>query len=121
MAHFAQLNENNIVQNVIVVSDNDCAGGVPPESESAGQAFIASIGLDGVWKQTSYNTYRHYDQTFDDSVPPKTISSVYVGPAHRTGGTPFRGQYAGIGNFYDADLDEFVTPPTESVTPDGNN
>jgi len=49
MAHFAQLNDDNIVQQVIVVSNNDAP------TEEAGQAFVASLGLDGVWKQTSYN------------------------------------------------------------------
>lgn len=62
MAHFAQIDENNLVTQVIVVSNDDCAGGDFPESEAAGQAFIASIGLSGTWKQTSYNsTFRsHY-------------------------------------------------------------
>ena len=55
MAHFAQL-DNNIVRQVIVVADEDCGGGEFPASEPAGQAFIASIGLTGTWKQTSYNS-----------------------------------------------------------------
>lgn len=54
MAHFAKV-ENGIVQTVIVVSNADCAGGDFPASEAAGQAFIASIGLAGTWKQTSYS------------------------------------------------------------------
>lgn len=54
MAHFAQLNDN-IVQQVIVVSNDDCGGGDFPESEPIGQAFIASLGLAGVWLQTSYH------------------------------------------------------------------
>ena len=54
MAHFAKI-ENGLVTNVIVVGDDDCNGGVFPTSEPVGQAFIASIGLDGEWKQTSYN------------------------------------------------------------------
>ena len=49
MAHFAQLNNDNIVQQVIVVS-NDIA-----IDESAGKSFIASLGLTGEWVQTSYN------------------------------------------------------------------
>jgi hypothetical protein len=56
MAHFAQLDSNNIVQQVIVVANEDCGGGEFPASEPAGQAFIASIGLTGTWKQTSYNS-----------------------------------------------------------------
>ena len=54
MAHFAKV-ENGIVREIIVVGNENCAGGDFPESEAAGQAFIASIGLAGVWKQTSYN------------------------------------------------------------------
>lgn len=54
MAHFAKV-ENNIVQQVIVVSNKDCGGGEFPQSEPIGQAFIASLGLTGEWKQTSYS------------------------------------------------------------------
>lgn len=55
MAHFAQINSNNVVIEVIVVSNNDCAGGEFPESEPIGQTFIASMGLLGTWLQTSYH------------------------------------------------------------------
>jgi hypothetical protein len=54
MAHFAKV-ENGLVTAVIVVSNDDCAGGDFPASEAVGQAFIASLGLAGEWKQTSYN------------------------------------------------------------------
>ena len=54
MAHFAQVN-NGIVQQVIVVANSDCDDKDFPASEPIGQAFIASIGLGGEWKQTSYN------------------------------------------------------------------
>jgi hypothetical protein len=54
MAHFAQV-ENGVVRQVIVVSNDDCAGGDLPESEPAGQAFLANIGLEGHWVQTSYH------------------------------------------------------------------
>jgi len=54
MAHFAKI-ENNVVQEVIVVSNDDCGGGNFPESEPIGQAFIASLGLTGLWLQTSYS------------------------------------------------------------------
>lgn len=78
MAHFAKIN-NNIVETVIVVSDDDCGGGNFPASEPIGQAFIASIGLDGEWKQTSYNNnFRGlyagigctYDSELDEFVAP---------------------------------------------------
>jgi hypothetical protein len=54
MAHFAKV-DNGIVSNVIVVSNDDCGGGDFPASEPIGQAFIASLGLAGEWKQTSYS------------------------------------------------------------------
>lgn len=57
MAYFAQLDENNVVTQVISV--NNAVIGEPevsfPDTESAGVEFIASLGLDGVWKQTSFN------------------------------------------------------------------
>ena len=55
MAHFARINNDNIVQEVIVVANSDCDDLPFPESEPVGQAFIASIGLPGTWLQTSYN------------------------------------------------------------------
>ena len=54
MAHFALISDG-VVENVIVVSNSDCGGGEYPASEPIGQAFLASLGLDGEWKQTSYN------------------------------------------------------------------
>jgi len=54
MAHFAKV-ENAMVSTVIVVN-NDTLGDLEfPDSEPVGQAFLASLGLDGTWKQTSYN------------------------------------------------------------------
>jgi hypothetical protein len=55
MAHFAQINEFNQVSRVVVIANEDCGGGHFPESEPIGQAFLASIGLDGTWLQTSYS------------------------------------------------------------------
>jgi len=55
MAHFAKLDDQNIVRDVIVIS-NDDAPDPYPESEPLGQAFIAdTLGLPGVWLQTSYH------------------------------------------------------------------
>ena len=55
MAHFAQLDENNIVTQVIVVHNNELLDN-GTESESKGILFCQSIfGIDIVWKQTSYN------------------------------------------------------------------
>jgi hypothetical protein len=55
MAHFAQLDENNIVLTVNVVNNAVLGDTDFPESEPIGQAFMASLGLGGVWKQCSYN------------------------------------------------------------------
>ena len=85
MAHFAKL-ENNIVTQVISVS-NDVCGKKYPASESIGQAFIASLGLDGEWLQTSYNNnFRGvyagigytYDVDLDEFVPPVVDESEGV-------------------------------------------
>ena len=69
MAHFAKI-ENNTVTTVIVVSNDDCGGGDFPESGAVGQEFIASLGLDGLWLQTSYHAnfrgcYAGIAYTFD--------------------------------------------------------
>jgi hypothetical protein len=84
MAHFAEINEQNVVVRVIAVPDEALYDptGSGNESEAAGQAFIASLGLTGTWKQTSYN--------------------------HN-----IRGKYAGIGDTYDAVNDVFVPPAVE--------
>jgi hypothetical protein len=84
MAHFAKI-ENGIVREVLVIGNNDCGGGDFPESESVGQAFIASCGLSGEWKQTSYNgnfrgTYAGigmtYDADLDEFVAPEITEIV---------------------------------------------
>ena len=55
MAHFAKI-ENGVVTQVIVVADSDCGGVEFPASEPVGQSFLASLGINGEWKQTSYNS-----------------------------------------------------------------
>jgi len=56
MAHFAQLDENNVVTQVIVVGNSDTADVNGVESENIGVAFCQSLlGADTNWKQTSYN------------------------------------------------------------------
>jgi hypothetical protein len=80
MAHFAKVS-NTQVRQVIVVSDDDCGGGTFPASEPVGQAFIASIGLDGEWLQTSYNnnfrgTYAGIGYTYDADLD-EFIASVF--------------------------------------------
>jgi hypothetical protein len=78
MAHFARIDEG-VVREVIVVNNADCGGGDFPESEPIGQAFIAEIGLDGEWLQTSYNgnfrgTYAGIGYTYDADL------DVFVAP-----------------------------------------
>lgn len=91
MAHFAELDENNIVKKVIVVNDNDCDGGEFPKSEESGINFCKSLlGQDTIWKQTSYNNN-------------------------------FRYNYAGIGFYYDEVNDAFISPkPFDSWVLDNN-
>ena len=57
MAHFAQLDENNVVTQVIVVSNDDTSDSNGTETESIGVAFCQKLlGADTNWKQTSYNS-----------------------------------------------------------------
>ena len=84
MAHFAQLDENNVVLQVIVVHNNDCLDTDGNESEAVGVAFCKSLFPNTRWKQTSYNgnmrknyagigyTYR---EDIDAFVPPKPFPS----------------------------------------------
>lgn len=79
MAHFAEIRGGRVVQ-IIVIANDDCAGGDFPESEAAGQAFIASIGLSGEWRQTSYNgnfrqKYAGIGDQFDD------VNDAFVSPS----------------------------------------
>jgi len=85
MAHFAQLDENNIVTQVIVVN-NETLGHLDfPDSETVGVEFCQSLlGADTFWKQTSYNNnFRKvyagigfsYDPTSDRFIPPKSYPS----------------------------------------------
>lgn len=83
MAHFAQLDENNVVTQVIVVANKDTADANGVEKEHIGAAFCERL-LGGTWKQTSYNgTFRKkyagigytYNAGIDAFVPPKPHAS----------------------------------------------
>ena len=83
MAHFAQLNEDNIVTRVIVVHNNELLDENGVEQESKGQQFCTNL-LGGNWVQTSYNaTFRKnyagigftYDSIRDAFIPPKPYPS----------------------------------------------
>ena len=80
MSHFAEINSDNIVQQVIV----------------AEQDFIDSLENSSSWIQTSYNTRRgkHYapNSNEEDDKP------------------PLRKNYAGVGYTYDSVRDAFIAP-----------
>ena len=76
MAHFAQLDANNVVLQVVVI-DNNVVDNLPfPDSQPLGAAFCQSLfGADTVWEQTSYNAnfrnvYAGIGYTFDPNVQP---------------------------------------------------
>ena len=82
MAHFAQL-ENNVVKQVIVVSNQDILDENGQESEQKGIDFCSNL-LGGTWKQTSYNAKIRknyagigytYDEGRDAFIPPKPFNS----------------------------------------------
>ena len=82
MAHVARIDEDGIVREVHVLNNSDLPadGAFTPEVEAAANAFQHSLGLDGVWKLTSYNsnfrgTYAgvgyKYDEALDEFVAPE--------------------------------------------------
>lgn len=80
MAHFAQLDENDVVTQVIVVHNNELKDDEGKESEAEGIKFLhETFGAGIKWVQTSYNN-------------------------------KFRKRYAGIGFKYHSDLDAFIPP-----------
>jgi len=87
MAHFAKLNENNVVTEVHVVNNIEMLAADGSESDLMGVAFLIRwSGGYSNWKQTSYNG-------------------------------KIRKNYAGIGYTYDATRDAFIPPkPFESWT-----
>ena len=87
MAHYAKLGANNKVISVEVVADADCQNASGVEDEEVGRQFLERLHSWPLWKQTSYNTQ---------------------GGQHKLGGTPLRGNYAGIGMTYDEDNDIFI-------------
>jgi len=91
MAHFAELDENNIVTQVIVVGNDDIKDVNGNEVEEIGVAFCKKLlGADTRWKQTSYNNN-------------------------------FRVRYAGIGYSFSEELNAFIPPqPYASWTLDSD-
>ena len=87
MAHYAFLNDNNIVTEVITGVDEDAKDDLPDEFSSWEEFYADFRGQ--TCKRTSYNTY---------------------GGVHNNGGTPFRKNYAGIGYSYDQTKNAFIPP-----------
>lgn len=85
MAHFAQLNNDNIVTRILVVSNNDCLDENNNEQESIGISFLQNLyGSDTIWKQTSYNKNMrknyaaigyNYDENRDAFIPPRPFDT----------------------------------------------
>jgi len=88
MAHFAKLGANGKVIQVLTLNNSDMLNADGVEDEAVGQAYLERHNnwAAQMWIQTSYNT---------------------SGNQHKLGGTPFRGNYAGIGYTWDEDNEMF--------------
>lgn len=99
MAHFAVLDDSNVVTNVIVIADEDCQDSNNEESEAVGIAFCTNLLGAGTYVQTSYNgTIRQqmaipggtYDASKDKFIAPKPWASwsldsndIWVAPINK--------------------------------------
>lgn len=110
MAHFAELNDSNVVQRVVVVAD------AVVSDEAAGIAFLQNLyGADTIWKQTSYNTYgkKHYTGTLETSA---TIHNTRGETLSSDQSKAFRGNFAQEGGTWDSTNNIFIPPrPTDAV------
>lgn len=84
MAHFAQLDANNVVLQVIVIHNNELLDDNGQESEAKGIAFCQSLFPGTTWVQTSYNGTKRknyagvgfsYDAQRDAFIPPQPYPS----------------------------------------------
>lgn len=91
MAHFAKISEDNIVLQVLKLNDNDMLDENGNPSELIGQKYLEKNNNwpYNLWIQTSCNTF---------------------GNNHILNGTPFRGNYAGIGYIWDPINNMFYLP-----------
>ena len=84
MAHFAQLDSNNVVTQVIVVGNDDTSDSNGVEVESIGVAFCQKLlGAETNWKQTSYNSnmrgnYAGIGYTYMENVATLGVGSTDV-------------------------------------------
>ena len=74
---------------VVAISDQDCLDENGNEQEQLGINRCLELFQGGIWKQTSYNTFKG---------------------VHANGKTPFRKNYACTGHTYDAQRDAFIQP-----------
>ena len=88
MAHFAKLGSNSKVIQVLTLNNGDMLNADGVEDETVGQQYLERHNNwpAQMWIQTSYNT---------------------SGGTHNSGGTPLRGNYAGIGYTWDEDNNIF--------------
>jgi hypothetical protein len=98
MAHYAQLDENNIVTNVIVISNDDSLDDNGNECEEKGIKICQEATKHLKWKRTSINTRLgiHYDSA--------------TGEPSADQSKAFRLNYAIIGIKYDESIDGFIIP-----------
>jgi hypothetical protein len=79
MAHFAKINENNIVTEVLVVNNEVLLKTDGTESENKGKVFLNGLFGNATWVQTSYNgnfrkQYAGIGMTYDES------NDVFIAP-----------------------------------------
>lgn len=89
MAHFAELDANNVVLRVIVIDNKDTADAHGVEKEYIGAAFCEKL-FGGTWKQTSYNGnirknyagigYSYLPAPIDGFAPPRPYESWNLDP-----------------------------------------
>ncbi len=106
MAHYAFLDSNNFVVEVITGRDeNDLLEGI-----TSWEIYYGNIrGL--TCKRTSYNTYYDGETIFDGNG--EAIGVTENNSKHRDGKNPFRGKFASIGDLYDEDNDVFINRPQQ--------
>ncbi len=119
MAHFAELDETNIVQRVIVVGNDDLLDENGNESEQKGIDFCVNL-LGGIWKQTSYNaTFRKsyagagylYDPIRDAFIEPQPYPSWVLNEDTCKWETPIPYPTDGKNYYWNEDLQEWVLVP----------
>lgn len=107
MAHFAKLDSDNIVTQVVVVDNSVLIKSDGTESELKGNQFLNSLLGTATWKQTSYNgSFRknyagvgyEYDSTRDAFIPPKPFASWILNETTCLWESPV--EYPTDGNYY---------------------